>query len=208
MKICLTSVLDLSDEPLCLSFGDKEEARLASIENRERKKETLCALLALRELVGEKPLTIARTPEGKPYFDTPDHLPFSLTHTEEWAAAALGDPHEGEVGIDLELLRPYPQAEKVSVRFFTEDEQRDFSTFGKDAMAFFRVWTKKEAIAKLGGQGFLSEDQIIPAFCATYLLTRKETSLLLTVATKHPPKRIVWQTRKEDPNDFYIEELR
>jgi len=78
---------------------------------------------------------------GKPYFaDSP--LRFSLSHSGNMAAVILSD---GSCGIDIQQIRP-EIAEKLYHRVLCREEQRE----NRD---FFEVWTKKEALAKLTGEG-------------------------------------------------------
>ena len=208
MKICLTSTGELPPEELCLPFGEKEEERLASIRSRDRRRESLCALWALRQLIGEHPPAILRSPSGKPYFEDPSAPAFSLCHTGTWAAAVLGDGQSGEVGIDLERVRPYPRAKQVAERFFTQDQAREFSESGETPLSFFRLWTKKEAVAKMNGIGLLAKDQAAPAWTATYLLTSEKEVLLLTVCSEKAADGVSFHSVSEAFQQFQIEELR
>ena len=208
MRICLLSVSDLPEDKIDLPFGAYERARMEGIRHAERKKESLCALLALRELWGNEPMTIERTPEGKPYFDRPSAPAFSLAHIKNWAAAALGDGSSGSVGIDLELLRPYPQAEDVAKRFFTAEEYAEFSFEGKTDLAFFRVWTKKEALAKMTGNGLLTPNRSRPAYSVSFSLASKNETIIVSLCCEYPIQTVTWQSPSEKFHHFHIEELR
>jgi len=81
-------------------------------------------------------------------------LEFNLTHSHDLALVAVasgGTP----VGIDVERLRPLPDAASLMTRFFSPSEQREWSGLepaARDA-AFFRAWTRKEAVVKATGDG-------------------------------------------------------
>lgn len=208
MRICLFSILDALCHTPSLPFGELEQNRLAAIRHPDRQKESLCALLALRELVGDFPLTIMRAPEGKPYFDDPSAPPFSLCHTKAWAAAVLGDDHSGKVGIDLEPLRPYPHAKSVAHRFFTPEEYAEFSAMDENELAFFCIWTKKEALAKMSGTGLLAKEQSKPSFSTSFQLTSESESLILTVSAENAIPSISWHSPSKEFYHFDIKELR
>lgn len=134
--------------------------------------ESFFALACLARLLSDRGIPagvrLARDAAGRPYL--PDHpaLDFSVSHTGKAAFCALSDG--GRVGIDAEELRPFPRAERVAARFFSEGERGEFnvprdpeSLQGRDLPAeslvgqaerFFRIWTRKEAYLKYLGTGF------------------------------------------------------
>lgn len=77
---------------------------------------------------------ITRAAGGKPYFPHASHIHFNLSHSHGAAVCALSSE---PVGIDVEVLRTPPR----------------HLAAGMDAEAFFRLWTAKEASAKLLGLG-------------------------------------------------------
>lgn len=91
--------------------------------------------IALERECGLKQLPeIARAAGGKPCFPQYPHIHFNLSHSRGAAVCALsGAP----VGVDVEVLRTPPR--HLSAGLGTEE--------------FFRLWTAKEATAKLLGLG-------------------------------------------------------
>ena len=78
---------------------------------------------------------------------------FNLSRAHELGVLAL--QLDEELGIDIELIRPFPDALHVAARFFTPDEHaalRDRPVAELDA-AFFHYWTRKEAVLKSLGLG-------------------------------------------------------
>lgn len=90
---------------------------------------------------------------GKPRVALPARLRFNLAHSGGCALYALG--HDRELGVDLERVKPMPDAESIARRFFSPAEAADILSLGareRDA-AFFRCWTRKEAYVKATGEG-------------------------------------------------------
>ena len=76
---------------------------------------------------------------------------FNLSHSGDMVALAVCP--DRPIGVDIERHRPFDPG--IVTRFFSEREQRALSGLtGKDLEnAFFRVWTRKEAIIKALGFG-------------------------------------------------------
>jgi 4'-phosphopantetheinyl transferase len=69
--------------------------------------------------------------------------------------ALLGVRADGEVGVDLELVRLQFDWRPLAASFFTWAENRALASLASDAgrAAFFRCWTRKEAYVKARGEG-------------------------------------------------------
>lgn len=91
-------------------------------------------------------------PHGKPSLaGAHNSLSFNLTHSGALAALAVT---EGlDLGVDIEEIREVK--EDIAERYFSEDEVRQIRTLPGDRQndAFFRCWTRKEAIVKALGSG-------------------------------------------------------
>jgi len=98
---------------------------------------------------------------GKPILD-PNHdrgLHFNVSHSETLAVFAV--TRRGRVGVDIERRRDIPNAESLVERFFTARERDLFLLLPECERldAFFRAWTRKEAVLKAVGQGVQALDQ-------------------------------------------------
>jgi 4'-phosphopantetheinyl transferase len=92
------------------------------------------------------------TPTGKPEL-TASPWQFNVTHSGDWGAIAL-HPQQ-PVGIDLETIRPLPNALDLARRFFCPAEAEAIAALppASQAAAFFTLWTRKEAYLKATGAG-------------------------------------------------------
>lgn len=145
--------------------GDvKEESRSLLCEAAE-------AFFRRENIPGEE---ILRTNLGKPYFPS-GKIHLSVTHTGKVFAAVFAF---FPIGIDMEPEKG--ENRKVAERFFSPEEQK---------MPFARVWTAKEAVAKLDGRGLslLKKIRVEDSFAyfedKKYLLERKQVGeYILTIA--------------------------
>ena len=82
-------------------------------------------------------------------------ISFNLSHSGEHAYFALSC--EGDVGIDIERIRPYSPAYRLRLakRFFSEMECSAIERLSASMVeqAFFACWTRKEAYIKAHGWG-------------------------------------------------------
>ena len=80
-------------------------------------------------------------------------LSFNVAHSEDLALIAV--THIGPIGVDVEEVRPMADADQLVARFFSPRENARFHTLTADqkAVAFFNLWTRKEAWLKATGEG-------------------------------------------------------
>jgi 4'-phosphopantetheinyl transferase len=94
-------------------------------------------------------------PHGKPALELPPNGPlfFNVSHSEDLALVAVR--RGGEIGVDLERLRPIAEAEAIARRYFTPREHAALAAAAPEekTSAFFRCWTRKEALLKAMGVG-------------------------------------------------------
>ncbi len=119
------------------------------------------ARAALRALLGrhlEIPaadVVLEAAPGGKPFLAGPaPSLYFNVSHSGDLALIALTTG--GEVGVDLEVVRPHPDDwVALARRYFAREEVVALERYAATdrVQAFFRAWTRKEAIVKLLGDG-------------------------------------------------------
>lgn len=90
-------------------------------------------------------------------------LDFSASKSGDRALLAVGT--SPGIGVDVEGRRPFPDIDRVAEDFFDASEARAIASAGEpDAKldAFFRCWTRKEALVKALGTGLHAPlDQMI-----------------------------------------------
>jgi 4'-phosphopantetheinyl transferase len=80
-------------------------------------------------------------------------LHFNLAHSGEIALYAVTGL--GEVGVDVERIRPDMASIKIAERYFSVGEVEALKSLSSNQQtdAFFNCWTRKEAFLKATGQG-------------------------------------------------------
>ena len=103
---------------------------------------------------------------GKPALvQCPDAPAFNLSHSGEHMVIAVVP--RGDVGIDIERIRPIEPS--MAQRFFSKTENAALAQLSGQAWlaAFFRCWTRKEALLKAAGKGLFSGLAVTQAWPAT-----------------------------------------
>jgi 4'-phosphopantetheinyl transferase len=152
--------IDAAVEPEALEILDDDERARAGRFRFERDRRRFVARRAFlrRTLAGYVGLEPARlryrsSATGKPELVGADVPAFSSSHADGLAIVAV--TIEGEVGVDVERLRPVPDALDVARSFFTAGEQERLRSLpaSQRSAAFLLLWTAKEACVKLLGRG-------------------------------------------------------
>ncbi|SNY71672.1 4'-phosphopantetheinyl transferase AcpT [Enterobacter sp. CC120223-11] len=125
--------------------------------------------------------------QGKPGFDERHALWFNLSHSGDNIALLVSD--EGEVGCDIEMLRPRPQWQQLANATFTGNEHIEIEREAEEhrLTAFWRIWTRKEAMVKQrGGSAWqiVSYDSTAPL--NLHLSDLQHEGLSLAVCTPTP----------------------
>jgi 4'-phosphopantetheinyl transferase len=199
--------LDLPDArlPACRALLDPHErARVAALRferdrrrfcvSRARLRQTLAVALGLAP--GD--LRFAVDDLGKPYLPGQPHCLFNQSHAGGLslvAVSALAAP-----GVDLEPLRELDDRERVANRVFSPRERAAFEALPPAARtaAFYRGWTRKEAMIKATGEGLRAE---LTAFTVTLGAFEPATVIEDTRARPGDPP---WQLWHLAPRDGYV----
>lgn len=123
---------------------------------RQGQMENALAYWLLSEMVGYKPAFV-RGEHGKPSINgdlTLNHnVNFNLSHCKRAVACIVSD--DGEVGIDVESLGRYkPQLAEYCM---SDEEQRQIVESDDPDGEFTMLWTKKEALLKMTGEGITDD---------------------------------------------------
>jgi len=114
----------------------------------------LLRLVLGRQLgVDPRALRFGRGRHGKPHLVPPTELRFNLSHTHGLIAVAFCRGRD--VGVDVEAVREASKIEAIGRQFFSPEEVEDILALppADQRAAFFRCWTRKEALIKATGMG-------------------------------------------------------
>lgn len=111
----------------------------------------LCEALRKEYGIMEKPV-FEYGEHGKPFIIGHPEIHFNLSHCREAAICVVADR---PVGVDIESIRPYKD---TLVRYTMSDEEiTRISQSQHPAREFIRLWTMKEAVLKLSGEGIRND---------------------------------------------------
>lgn len=113
--------------------------------------------LILGEALGSAPgaIRVEAGGAGKPRLAGAAHgaFDFNLSHSGE--RAVVGVARGAAIGVDVEAIRPIPDALRIARGHFAADEAAALAFHSHETMepAFFGLWTRKEAVVKALGAG-------------------------------------------------------
>lgn len=120
-----------------------------------RARAALRGLLAHHLDIAPAEVALRLAPGGKPFLADPGTaLHFNISHSGDLALIAL--TKGSEIGVDLEAVRPRADDwVALARRYFANEEVDALEDYDarERVEAFFRGWTRKEAIVKLLGDG-------------------------------------------------------
>jgi 4'-phosphopantetheinyl transferase len=153
----------------------------------------------LRSLLGEyldclpRQLEFVYGVHGKPALtgEFPEALHYNVAHSDDILLVAV--TRVGAVGVDVEQIRPVSEADELVERFFSPRENALFKKLSPDqkSIAFFNLWTRKEAWLKATGEGI------------AHSLNRVEVTFLPGEA----PELLALPQNSGSKNDWILREL-
>jgi 4'-phosphopantetheinyl transferase len=143
-----------------LTPDEKERAKKSKFEKHRNR--YIAGRGALRAILGQyldaraADLRFDYLTNGKPAFAQDfagAGIHFNLAHTEDLALIAV--TRIGPIGVDVECVRPTKNVDELVARFFSQRENELFQKVPNDQkpVAFFNLWTPKEAMLKATGEG-------------------------------------------------------
>jgi 4'-phosphopantetheinyl transferase len=143
-------------------------------------------------------LNFAVGPIGKLHLPPPEPLKFNATHSGNMILVAVS--RDGDVGVDVEHLRPLPKFQELAERYYCQREIETLNTLAHDMKqrAFFLAWTRKEALLKGDGKGLT-----FPLCDVEVTLTPDEPARLIQfghIAGDAAP----WRLLHLEPGDGYV----
>ena len=134
---------------------------------------------------------------GKPLLANMPQLHFNLAHSHELALIAV--TQLGEIGVDVEFIRPLQDMVQLARQCFSMQEFLQFKDLpaSERHQAFFTCWTRKEAFLKALGFGLA-----YPLENFTVSLLRNEPGRLVMVAG-NPDEAAKWTLQGIDIDPDY-----
>jgi 4'-phosphopantetheinyl transferase len=162
MRLCFADLDGYALESMDLDCLDEvEQKRAATISHSVQRNRYLLSRCLLRQQlsaltgVAAKSLQLEILSHGKPVLRDIGGPFFNLAHTGPFWLLGMAMGHA--LGVDLERIRPLTDLQRLAKRVFSEEEQAELAEI-KDVsdqqVAFFRGWTRKEAVLKALGTGF------------------------------------------------------
>jgi 4'-phosphopantetheinyl transferase len=139
-----------------------EHARVARLRFERDRRRFVAARGILRSILGHRLgahpglIRFAHGVHGKPHLADPDAartIHFSVSYSGDDGMFAVASCR---VGVDIEVLRPVPEAAAIAARYFAPRERAALSALAEEmrATAFMQCWTRMEAYIKGLGEGF------------------------------------------------------
>lgn len=137
----------------------EEQARAQRFVRAEDRRSFTAAHGALRLLLGAmldaapQSFAFAANLYGKPRLAPERGVEFNMSHSG--GIVLLGFARRVPIGVDVEAIRPMSERAAIVRRYFHPGEAADFARVppGEAEGAFFRCWSRKEAVVKALGLG-------------------------------------------------------
>lgn len=133
-----------------LSAGELPPALLLHAPEGARRAAWLAGRVLLSRLFSPLP-EVTYNEHGKPLFAGQSEWWFNLSHSGDDIALLLSD--EGEVGCDVEVIRPRANWQALANAVFSNAEHAELeqTPAAQQLAVFWHIWTRKEAIVKQRG---------------------------------------------------------
>lgn len=152
------------DAALADCLDQDEQARAAAFRFPLDRHRYLSAHCALRWILGRyagvspRKIEFVHNDRGKPALAN-HALAFSLSHSG--ATGLIGVSSHTSIGVDVEHTRAIGNLETLAATVMHRIERGEFARLAETARseAFYRLWTRKEAMLKALGSGFATDPQ-------------------------------------------------
>ena len=137
---------------------EREREQFQKFRMPQKRAEAILSRALVRERLGHfmgvapQAIALSHNSHGKPAIEGAD-VHFNISHTAGYVL--LGVAMDFELGVDIESPRANLEHEDLAQRFFTAGEHAALvaTPVENRVNAFFRCWTRKEAILKALGRG-------------------------------------------------------
>ncbi len=105
--------------------------------------------------VAPRAIAYALGPHGKPHLASPAGTGLEFSYSDAEQVALLAVSRAGPIGVDIEPVHRAVEVEEIAATRFAPREREVVLAAAGDARvdAFFRIWTRKEAVLKAIGAG-------------------------------------------------------
>lgn len=189
IRVLLVNLSGATEDDYCQLYRQASAERQQRADRYLRREDALRCVSGyalLRYATGRADLSVARTPEGKPYLpDMPD-FHFNLTHSGDYVAIAYGPE---PVGMDIEQIRADGIRPGIAQRFFSPAEQE----FAAKEQGFFQIWSMKESYVKYLGTGLsypMQKFDVLAEPLAAQYLVRELPGYVLAVFSPDTEKTV------------------
>ena len=173
----------------------RRAARFAFESDRSRfvmARATLRRLLATRVKAEPEQIEFTYGEQGKPALGgafADANIFFNVAHCDDFALYAFSN--DGEIGIDVEAVRWFADADEIASRMFSPAENEAYGQLAshEKTVGFYNCWTRKEAFVKALGNG----------------LSRSLDSFDVTLAPAEPAKILRVESTPGDECGWTIE---
>src|SRR4051812_32824059 len=145
---------------VCLSGEERRRAQRLRLGQHRRRfgvtRGQLRGVLASKMGISPSDVELEYGRLGKPHLShrmPARHLRFNVSRSADVAVIALSTRQE--VGVDIEAVRPVPEADEIAALCFSVSEFESYTALGPEDRleGFFQRWTRLEAISKALGCG-------------------------------------------------------
>lgn len=110
---------------------------------------------------------------GKPFIKNHPEIYFNISHCPKAAVCAVGDY---PVGVDVEAVRPFK--DELARYVLSHDEYEAVVESGNPEAEFIRLWTMKESLLKLTGEGISKDLKTLLGYCNATACGYSETNII------------------------------
>ena len=141
--------------------------KIALLANEDDKRESAAVYMLLREALKNR-YGIVDAPVfeygayGKPSLQGREDINFSMSHCRRAVVCAVAD---FPIGVDVECVRSYN--ERLAQYTMNDREFASIKASSSPDIEFVRLWTMKEAVAKLSGRGINNIKNLLVEFSGT-----------------------------------------
>lgn len=146
----------------CIGFFDSSiKAKILSFHRKEDMVRALTSQILQQYVIAKiynmKPhdLIFKYNEYKKPCLFLPDNkqIKYNISHSGDYVVLAVFNGEDYEIGVDIEKICQNEDYNTISKIAFSELEQKQII----DSNTFYQLWTKKEALLKAIGCGFMTD---------------------------------------------------